>query len=172
MTKLNFGCGQVYLEGVVNADIDPNLRTDVLLSRTLPLPFKDNSFDEILVDNVLEHFTPSKARKYLEEFHRILKPKGRIQIFVPHFTGILTKYRAHWKGYGVNSFCDDRDLFKVVFEQILLISRCSTAGYKWLRWLNMFNPLFNMFGRTGKQFFEKFWPGGFEEYEVIMEVIK
>lgn len=172
MNFLNFGCGQVYKEGWLNLDIDPTAKCDMVYNGKVPLPFKDNEFDYILCDNVLEHFDSREVRKYLEEFHRILAPKGQLEIYVPHFTGILTKYRAHWKGYGVNSLCDERDLFNVVKEELLPISRCSTAGYRWLRWLNWFSFLFNGFGRGWQQVCEKFCWGGFEEIRFVLEVKK
>ena len=169
---LNFGCGQVHLNGWVNADIDASVNPDILINpNAARLPFLGNYFDYILADNVIEHLPEDKVRLLLEEFHRILRPGGRVEIYVPHFTGILTKYRAHYKGYGVNSFCDERDIFKVVWEEILPISRCSTAGYKFMRWLNWFTPVFNL-GRPWQQIMEKFWPGGFEEYHVLLEVVK
>lgn len=168
-SKLNFGCGQIYKEGWINVDIDPNVRCDVLLKEGIDkLPLPGNYFDCILADNVIEHLPEDKVRILLEEFHRILRPGGHVEIYVPHFTGILTKYRAHYKGYGVNSFCDERDIFGVVKEEILPISRCSTAGYRWLRWMNGFKFLFNGFGRGWQQVCEKFCPGGFEEYHVIL----
>jgi predicted SAM-dependent methyltransferase len=171
LIKLNFGCGSDYREGWVNLDIDRNVKADVYLKKgEKKLPFKNNSVRYILADNVLEHLSPLAVKNLLKEFERILVPGGRLKIYVPHFTGILTKYLGHYKGYGVNSFCDERDLFDVVKEELILISRCKTAGYKWLRFLNIFNPLFNFGGRGMQQFYEKFLPGGFEEICFIMEV--
>jgi len=177
--KLNFGAGNVHkpiTEGWINADIDPATYPNVLIKRITRsgqrLPFKKNQFQYILADNVLEHLAPNEVRLVLKEFQRILQPGGRLEIFVPHFTGILTKYLGHIKSYGINSFCDERDMFTVLEEELLPISRCSTAGYQFLTFLNAFAPLFNMFGRTWQQIMEKFWPGGFEEIRFLMEPVK
>jgi predicted SAM-dependent methyltransferase len=170
--KLNFGCGAIYKDGWVNADIDLKVKADVYLDvNQTNLPWSNNSFDYILADNVIEHLPEDKVRYLLHEFNRILVPGGKLEIYVPHFTGILTKYLGHYRGYGVNSLCDERDIFSVVKEEILPISRCSTAGYKWLRWLNWFKFLFNC-SRGWQQICEKFTWGGFEEIHYILEAKK
>lgn len=48
------------------------------------LPFEDGSFDGIYNLGVMEHFTRDEIRKILGEFHRVLKPGGKIVIFWPH----------------------------------------------------------------------------------------
>jgi len=160
--KLNIGCGKVYINGWTNLDNNKEVKADVYADIEKKLPFKDKTFDRIICDNVLEHIPQDKIRGILEEFIRVLKLDGKLEIYAPHFTGILVKYLGHYKGYGVNSFCDERDLFKVVDKELILVSRCSSAGYKSLRFLNRFNFLFN-FNKTWQQLCEKFWFGGFEE---------
>lgn len=49
----------------------------------LPLPFKNEEFNEILAYSILEHVNYVPLMK---ELYRILKPKGLIKIRVPHFT--------------------------------------------------------------------------------------
>ncbi len=48
------------------------------------LPFEDGSFDGIYNLGVMEHFTSEEIHSILQEFHRVLKPDGRIVIFWPH----------------------------------------------------------------------------------------
>ncbi|MCD6381657.1 MAG: methyltransferase domain-containing protein, partial [Candidatus Aenigmarchaeota archaeon] len=48
-----------------------------------PWPFKDNEFDEIRADNVIEHL--DDLVKVMEEIWRILKPKGIVKVWVPYF---------------------------------------------------------------------------------------
>ena len=48
------------------------------------LPFADGSFDGVYNLGVMEHFTGEEIRSILKEFHRVLKPDGRIVIFWPH----------------------------------------------------------------------------------------
>lgn len=51
----------------------------------LPLPFSDETFDEILCSDVLEHL---EYIPVLRDLHRILKTGGVLEIKVPHFTSI------------------------------------------------------------------------------------
>lgn len=53
----------------------------VLLKNGMQLPFKSNSFDIITCLDVLEHI--EKDEEYLKELNRVLKPKGKLIIFVP-----------------------------------------------------------------------------------------
>lgn len=82
--KLNLGCGTDIKEGWVNLDIAKLPGVDVIHSiEELPLPFLDNSFDEILCNDILEHV---EYIPVLKDLHRILTPDGLLHIRVPHFT--------------------------------------------------------------------------------------
>ena len=50
---------------------------------TFPYPFPDSQFDEIYVDNVLEHL--EDVIRVLEELHRIGKPRALVKVIVPYF---------------------------------------------------------------------------------------
>lgn len=50
----------------------------------LDLPFGDESFDGVYNLGVMEHFTEEEIRKILSEFHRVIKPGGKILFFWPH----------------------------------------------------------------------------------------
>ncbi|MBU5688570.1 MAG: class I SAM-dependent methyltransferase [Candidatus Aenigmarchaeota archaeon] len=60
---------------------------DVLADLEKTLPFKDNSFDMIIASHVLEH--TNNFFSVMEEIHRILKPKGILKVWVPHFSSNL-----------------------------------------------------------------------------------
>lgn len=71
----------------VNVDINPRVGADVVHDlNQFPYPFKDEEFDEIQMDNVLEHL--SDITKVLEELHRVSKPRAKITIVVPYFRSI------------------------------------------------------------------------------------
>lgn len=89
---LEVGCGiggfLSYNKYVVGVDINPEL-IEVCLNKNLnamtmkidELPFDDNLFDSVLLDNVLEHVeTPDKI---ILEIRRVLKKNGTILISVP-----------------------------------------------------------------------------------------
>ena len=81
MKQLNFGAGQDIKEGFDNADINPpsNLLFDF---NKFPYPIEDNTYDYVYSCHVLEHL--KDPRRVLEELYRITKPKGIIEIRVPH----------------------------------------------------------------------------------------
>jgi ubiquinone/menaquinone biosynthesis C-methylase UbiE len=60
----------------------------VLSDLTQSLPFKENSFDAIASNNVLYTLSADDQVKAMKEFHRVLKPGGRIALANP---------RAGWK---------------------------------------------------------------------------
>lgn len=81
---LNVGCGfsQYAAPNVVNLDAfdvcKPNVVHD--LNKT-PFPFEDDTFDFILANHVVEHI--DRWWEAFNEMARILKPGGRIEIWVP-----------------------------------------------------------------------------------------
>ena len=83
--KLNLGCGTDIKAGWVNLDsvalTGVNVVHDIEKS---PLPFADGEFDEILCQDIIEHF--NDYIPLLKELWRILQPGGKILIRVPHFT--------------------------------------------------------------------------------------
>jgi len=84
MEKLNLGCGNDIKQGWTNLDIANLPGVDVVHNlNKLPLPFNENSFDEILCQDVLEHI---HFTELLKDIHRILKPGGVLDVRVPHFT--------------------------------------------------------------------------------------
>lgn len=80
--KLNLGCGRNILKGWINLDISKEVKPDVCHNlNEFPYPFKDNKFDYIFADNVLEHL--DNLIPTLEELSRITKESGTIEIIVP-----------------------------------------------------------------------------------------
>ena len=82
--KLNLGCGVDIKSGWVNLDSAAIAGVDVVHDiEKLPLPFTDNTFDEILAQDVLEHI---EYISVLKDLHRILKNGGVLTVRTPHFT--------------------------------------------------------------------------------------
>lgn len=82
--RLNLGCGTDIRPGFVNLDSADLPGVDVVHDlRTLPLPFEDEQFVEVICQDVLEHLDYAPL---LGEIHRVLKPGGRVWIRSPHFT--------------------------------------------------------------------------------------
>lgn len=84
--RLNLGCGPDVRPGYRNIDLyssDPNVEKIDLSS--LPWPFKNDSAEEILMLDFLEHFPYRKTGLILQEVWRVLKPEGFVDIQVPDF---------------------------------------------------------------------------------------
>lgn len=80
--KLNIGCGNDKREGYINADISPLCNPDVVMDITKPLPYDDNTFDEILCNNVLTQILdPKDFLSTMNELWRVCK--GFIDLRVP-----------------------------------------------------------------------------------------
>lgn len=85
--KLNLGCGRDYREGYLNVDLNENVRVDRRVDLdSKDWPFEDNSVDEIIANEVLEHLEDVKAA--MSEIYRILKPDGMVRIKVPFYRWI------------------------------------------------------------------------------------
>lgn len=86
---LNVGCGtrpKPSAPGLAwtNMDQAAHPGVDVVRDIRRGFPFADGLFDEILLDNVLEHFTSEDVIFLLNEIYRVAKPGGSVTIIVPH----------------------------------------------------------------------------------------
>jgi len=101
MIKLNLGCGSAPEEGYINCDLypsgtlvtgatEPNAGIDLILDLVDGLPFPNDSIDEIMAIQVLEHLDDPIA--LLKEAYRVLKPNGIIDVGVPDLTVIATEW--------------------------------------------------------------------------------
>lgn len=94
---------------VVGADLSQNLRANSAIDSAVranlkTLPFANNSFDVVNCRLVIEHLDAPKAA--LQEFHRVLKPGGRLAIFTPnllHYFGAAARCTPHWFHLWFNS---------------------------------------------------------------------
>ncbi len=100
--KLHLGCGSKKLEGWVNIDSVQACNPDMIQDITQPLPFKELSIDEILAEDLLEHFDKYMRFVVFYEWVRVLKLGGRVTVQVPNFTKILFKYFK----FGFDNFVD------------------------------------------------------------------
>lgn len=91
--KLNLGAGNDHRKGWINADIDPTTNPDQIIDLSKKLPFKDGQIDEILLQDVLEHFTKLDGEKLLKEIRRILKPKAKLTLRVPNVYQVIEQFK-------------------------------------------------------------------------------
>ena len=78
--KLNLGCGLDKREGYVNIDVREDVEPDMVidLEKELLRRFEDESVDEILAKDFLEHLSWRVVETFLRDCHRVLKHNGRI----------------------------------------------------------------------------------------------
>ena len=85
MKKLNLGCGEDIREGFVNVDFIKNKGVDIIWNLdSFPYPFKENEFDYILLNGILEHL--KYPEKVIKEIWRISKKNCTTRISVAHFS--------------------------------------------------------------------------------------
>jgi SAM-dependent methyltransferase len=85
---LDVGCGSKKHPGAVGIDRSADTDADVVHDLDLvPWPLQDRSFDEILLQDVIEHLLDPYA--VFRELHRIARPGARVQLRTPHFSSAL-----------------------------------------------------------------------------------
>lgn len=72
--------------------------TRLIHASIFDIPVPDQTYDGVYNLGVMEHFTEDEIRKILQEFHRVLKPGGRITLFWPPAYGLTVRFLAvvHW----------------------------------------------------------------------------
>lgn len=88
--KINLGCGLDRRDGYLNIDIRTDVGADVVLDlERAPYPFADNSAEEAIAKDLIEHFSFRDIEKLLRELHRILKSGGKLIIQTPDLEQIM-----------------------------------------------------------------------------------
>lgn len=92
---LDAGCGEGILveefrhQGFQIEGIDLNYESEIVqLGSVLDLPYRQASFDAVLLLDVFEHLTYAEQPKALSEIHRILRGGGHLIASIPNL--------AHW----------------------------------------------------------------------------
>ena len=184
--KLNIGCGKYKLPGFHNIDSWPGATPDQFVNLDeLPLPFEDNTFEEVRADHVLEHL--NNPFGLILELHRVCVPGALIRIKVPHFSRGMT-HADHKRCFDITFPYYFRPSFRSGFlgsEMNLEYQRLRWFGQPYMKKGEMPAPLY-WIGRvagTVIDFFANlspivcsrlwcFWVGGFEEYEMHFRVVK
>ena len=181
--KLNLGAGEDRREGYINVDWNDLAKPDVNHDlNKLPYPFDDNTFDEIFASHILEHL--DKPFLIMKEFHRLLKPGGKLILKVPHFSRGFTQ-AEHSHGFDItfpyyfnSSFTRSGYLgFEFEIEKMELHWMCLFHLLPYLGYgrtsislLKMINKFFNILANASQGLCSRvwcFWVGGFQEIEFI-----
>lgn len=116
---LDVGCGWNKTAGAIGIDVNPKAHADVIHDLgSIPYPFPDDEFDDIICRHVAEHVPDVMA--FVAELHRITRPGGKILIVTPHYSNpdwaTDPTHRNHFNSYSFNCFVEDRQLFPFYTE--------------------------------------------------------
>jgi SAM-dependent methyltransferase len=154
MRVLDVGCGIRKYPGSIGIDVNPASAADVIcdLDR-FPYPFADRSFDQLRAIHVIEHLTD--VIRSMQEFHRLVRPGGRVRIETPHYTDFSSfcdpTHKHHLNSFSFRYFGENHggfgyysaQKFREIFVRVKLL-----AFWRWLG----FEFMVNRFPR-----FRKFW---------------
>lgn len=118
--KLHLCCGDIYLRGYQNLDVDGTIMMDGLYPQKRSLenyyfdrqvghkhqpiidrriditqfqwPFDGESIEEVVMIQAVEHFEQPMAQKIVDEILRILVPGGKFLVDFPDVEGAVKKY--------------------------------------------------------------------------------
>ena len=86
MLKVNLGCGMRKDKGWFGIDIRPFKGVDYVMNiGRAPLPFEDDSVDEMKSIHVFEHLYPEELFYCFNECFRVIKATGFLHVEVPIF---------------------------------------------------------------------------------------
>lgn len=163
MSELLIGCGNRRIKAVqfseipkewtnlTTLDIDESCKPDVVWDlNNVPLPFADNSFDEIHAYEVLEHCGRQGDWKFFldqfADFWRVLKPGGYLCATCPMWdspwtwsdpghTRVITRHsliflaQAEYAQIGTTHMTDYRSHYKADFETIAVHEEEHSWGF-------------------------------------------
>ncbi len=85
---LDLGCGSKKWPGAVGLDISSDTAADVVHDlEAFPYPLEDDSFDVVLMQDVIEHI--GDLYGLMGEVHRVARPAARVLLRTPHFSSLL-----------------------------------------------------------------------------------
>lgn len=163
MRRLEIGSGNRPLPGYEHLDIDPKCPEVDYVSSMEIVPVEDNAFDEIVSIHSIEHISWRSGAKALKEWHRVLKPDGRLYVATPNLRWIAQMYlenapsgwgqdfavlhpdeKAHlkvngsymhtlWANFKIFSSTAGGDNHYACYDAVLLTELLKQAGFKKLR---------------------------------------
>jgi predicted SAM-dependent methyltransferase len=135
--RLNLCCGDNKIAGYINIDANSDLNPDVVADIiSAPLPYEDESIDEILLFHAIEHIEHKRHEYLLSEFWRLLKSKGSLYITYPEFSKVATNYLQNYRGmkdfwrdtiYGLQRYPGDYHVS--LMDTVSFVEKVKLAGF-------------------------------------------
>lgn len=143
MRILDAGCGIRKYPGAIGIDRNAASAADVICDLdSFPWPFADRSFDGLRAIHVIEHL--SDVVGAMEEFHRLVRPGGRVRIETPHYTDYSSfcdpTHKHHLNSFSFRYFGDNHGgfgyysqaKFREIFVRVKLLSLWRWLGFEFL----------------------------------------
>lgn len=101
---IDLGCGSRKKAGALGLDIARIPGVDIIADVTRPLPFRDNSVDEIYASHLVEHVDDLKA--FMGEVWRVCKPDALVHFRFPHASTPFVTWKdpTHKRGVFLDTF--------------------------------------------------------------------
>jgi predicted SAM-dependent methyltransferase len=87
--RVHLGCGDHYLEGWWNVDLER--KGDVTADLSRSIPFRSGAVDYVHSEDFLEHVDLARGRALLAECFRILRPGGVLRVLTPDLKGLVER---------------------------------------------------------------------------------
>lgn len=169
--KLTIGCGRIIRKGYVNLDKIKLKGVNVVHDlNKFPYPFKDNTFDEILGENILEHL--DDVMKVMEELHRISKSNAIIKLTVPtptsadYFTDPTHKHAFTTRSF---MYFEEKNPLNFYTKARFKV-KCKIVFYRFYKILEFFVNLSEKFKHIYEIYFPFLFPANILKFE--LKVIK
>ena len=155
---LEIGPGVSRLNSFETLNIIDGKEVDYITDISQKLPFADNTFDLIYASHVIEHVPWFLQKQLFIELHRVIKPGGSLEIWVPDFGKILEVANAYiQKGEnntdkdGWYRFNDDKDVLTWVNGRIFTYGdgTANPMSFNWHRCVFTFGYLKQLLSNAG-----------------------
>ena len=144
--RLNLGCGGRRYDNYTNLDIRMGAG-DVQWDCSLPLPYAENSIEEIRMDSFFEHLFLTEAVECLKDWYKKLQPGGELIItYLPDFDKVIEEYQngnlgrirgdataldiAYGALFGAPCGSDVGQLHKAMYTRDSITKMIEQAGFK------------------------------------------
>jgi predicted SAM-dependent methyltransferase len=89
---LNLGCGVTFHKSWTNIDFVAEAEEVIAHNLLDGIPVSDNHFQVVYHSHILEHFSKTKAKDFMKECYRVLKPGGTLRVVIPDLEMIALNY--------------------------------------------------------------------------------